>query len=546
MKKQIRSAHKAKTIDLEDTPFLETNNENAIRDSQLLVQSMGYWNSKVVLQRLARQPGSTNVDIHVKTETGPLFRLAPLKFKGETSPPPELLSRIQKFEGDTATAENIRTIRARVEQHYRKRGHQFAEVKMLAEHAKGLTQLEFIIKPGPQYRIGEIEVAGAEKVKPHLVRDRFKSLQGEHYNHDDVNAEIKDLLGSGAFAGISLEEDPQDDGTIDLTLNITEAKPEGYYFYGGAGSFEGLIIGAGYFNRNLFGNLWNLTSRAEWSGLGLLGEVSVTEPRFLGYDLRLTPSAHLITRDYPGYFKTEAGLGVELEWEVKDYSLLSYFRNAAVTLSPDGLPRRELGPDGYFLHVLGFTHQYDTRDSEISPKDGFYAKLTTEFGLALGQDSASFIRGEGQVSYYKKIFDKGTVAVGGRAGVIVPNGSDNNLPVDLRYFLGGSNTVRSFPDRELGPEARNGVPRGGEAYWIGNMEYIHELTSWLNGVLFFDAGSLSRDHHELLAGDVKYALGLGLRLDLPIGPVRLEYGHALNPEGSDPSGAFHFAIGSAF
>jgi outer membrane protein insertion porin family len=116
----------------------------------------------------------------------------------------------------------------------------------------------------------------------------------------------------------------------------------------------------------------------------------------------------------------------------------------------------------------------------------------------------------------------------------------------LRYFLGGANSVRSFPARELGPTAENGVPRGGRSYWVANAEFTHAIVGPLNGVLFLDAGSLSRDHFDLLAADIKYALGLGVRLDLPIGPVRLEYGHSLNPEGNEPSGAFHFAIGAAF
>ena len=190
-----------------------------------------------------------------------------------------------------------------------------------------------------------------------------------------------------------LEEDPRPDGFIDLTLHLTESKPEGYYFYGGAGSFEGPIIGAGYFNRNLLGNLWNLSTRAEWSGLGLLGEVSVTEPRFLGYDLRLTSSAHLTTRSYPGYKKAEAGLQAELEWTVTDHWIMKgSFQNALVTLNTDGLPKKELGSDVYLLHVLGISQTYDTRNNPVLPKDGFFAKLNTELGLTLGGDGVSFLR----------------------------------------------------------------------------------------------------------------------------------------------------------
>ena len=548
IKAQVRSAHKARTLELgEATPFLIEHNKEAVEDCNRLLQSKGYRDAVVRLVKTTRHAGS-EVDIFLEAKPGPLYHLLPFQFKGSEEVHPNLKTRLlEDFHGQVATTENIRNARARVEQFYRNRGHHFATTKVFATDRQGRTQLQFDLTPRPRYRVGEIKVAGAGKVKPHLVQDRFRDFQGDHYDSDAINAELRKLLGTGVFAGVHLDEDPRPDGFIDLTLHLTESQPEGYYFYGGVGSFEGPIIGAGYFNRNLLGNLWNLSTRAEWSGLGLLGEVSVTEPRFLGYDLRLTSSAHLTTRSYPGYKKAEAGLRAELEWTVTDHWIMKgSFQNALVTLNTDGLPQKELGSDVYLLHVLGFSQTYDTRSNPVLPKDGFFAKLNTELGLTLGGGSVSFLRGEGQVSYYKQIFDKSAVALGARAGVVVPNGSDANLPVDLRYFLGGGASVRSFPDRELGPEAVNGVPRGGEAYWVANAEYIHSIAGPLNGVLFFDAGSLSRDHYALLNGDIKYAVGLGIRLDLPIGPVRFEYGHALNPEGNERNGAFHFAIGSAF
>ena len=63
---------------------------------------------------------------------------------------------------------------------------------------------------------------------------------------------------------------------------------------------------------------------------------------------------------------------------------------------------------------------------------------------------------------------------------------------------------------------------------------------------FFDAGSLARNHEELANADIELATGLGIRLDLPIGPVRLEYGYNLTRDPGEPAGAFHFAIGCAY
>lgn len=544
---QIKSAHQARALEVQDaTPFLQEHNEEAMTDALHLLQSKGYWDAKVTLERTRQAAGTTSMDVEVQAVPGPLYHLLPIILECKDLDP-ELASAMNSYTNKVATAANIRSARVQVEQFYRRRGHQFAETKLHATPKNGEMQLRFVLKPGDQYRIGEVRVMGSNRVKQGFIKDRFRDLQGDHYDSDAVNAEIRELLGTGAFTGINIEELPNNDGTIDLTLRITEAKPEGYYFYGGAGSYEGLIIGGGYYHRNLFGNLWNLTTRAEWSGLGLLGEASVTNPRFMGYDLRFTPSAYITTRTYDGYNKAEAGIGLEFEWEpAPNYTMRASFRNSAVTLDGDGLPRKELGVDAYLLHVLGFSQTYDLRDNPVLPKDGFYASLDTEIGFATGSNGIGFVRGEGKLSYYKTVLENGAIALGARTGVIIPDASDSDLPVDLRYFLGGSSSVRSFPERELGPAALNGYPRGGEAYWSASAEFVHKLYGPVNGVLFFDAGSLNRDHHKLFQGDLKYAVGLGIRLDLPIGPVRLEYGHALNPEGGDPTGAFHFAIGAGF
>jgi outer membrane translocation and assembly module TamA len=129
---------------------------------------------------------------------------------------------------------------------------------------------------------------------------------------------------------------------------------------------------------------------------------------------------------------------------------------------------------------------------------------------------------------------------------MIPSGDSQDLPIDLRYFNGGARSVRSFAERELGPEGIEGDPLGGEAYWVTNLQLMRDIAGPLQLIGFFDAGSLSRNHDELGAADLEMAIGLGLRLELPIGPVRLEYGHSLTRDSGEPAGALHFAIGSTF
>jgi outer membrane protein insertion porin family len=105
--------------------------------------------------------------------------------------------------------------------------------------------------------------------------------------------------------------------------------------------------------------------------------------------------------------------------------------------------------------------------------------------------------------------------------------------------------VRSFPERELGPTV-NGYATGGEAVWNINTEITRRLGESLRAVAFVDAGSLARDYDGIGPADIEIAAGLGIRLHLPIGPVRFEYGHNLTRDSGEPSGSFHFAIGTAY
>ncbi|MEJ6777991.1 MAG: BamA/TamA family outer membrane protein [Akkermansiaceae bacterium] len=87
----------------------------------------------------------------------------------------------------------------------------------------------------------------------------------------------------------------------------------------------------------------------------------------------------------------------------------------------------------------------------------------------------------------------------------------------------------------------------GTAYWNTSVEYIRSINEPIKGIIFFDVGEIYTDTSDWFSfQDPSFALGLGLRIDLPIGPVRLEYGHNMNRRKGEPSGTFHFSIGTSF
>lgn len=546
---QFHTAHQRKVGLLDNrTPYLPENNLTGVANATAYLHSQGFWAGTVNIESTTRTPRTGSVSVILAANPGPLHTLARPALETGTTVDPDLRRQLDALAGEPATTRSINLARQRVTTYYRKQGFQFADIRMEAQHRDGVCHLIFHVKSGPRYRVGTIAVSGAEDTKPGRIEERFDGLSGQHYDAELFDTRIRKLFSTGAFRTLRLENTPQPDGTLDATLHVEETKPDGYYTYAGAGSFEGGILGAGYYHRNLFGELWNFSTALEFSGIGILGEARVTDPWFLGRDLRFTPRAFIQTRAHEGYDKTEAGLSIELEWNVTDhYSLLLSQRNSYVSLSSTGIPSAELGPNTYSVHTIGLTQKYDRRNDPVLPTDGYFLELTTELGLAAGDASVSFTRIEGRASFYQPIIaDTSFLAARVRGGIIIPSVDQTELPIDLRFFNGGASSVRSFPERELGPTATNGDPRGGEAYWAANLEYIHKVAGPVKAVAFLDAGALNPNHSDFGAGDIKVAAGLGLRIHLPIGPVRLEYGHALSPDPGDPNGAFHFAIGTAF
>jgi outer membrane protein assembly factor BamA len=294
------------------------------------------------------------------------------------------------------------------------------------------------------------------------------------------------------------------------------------------------------------GELLGFSTGFEFSSRGVLGETRIIDPWFMGTDVAASARLYALIYGREGYISFETGLEGSGTWKLGDhYQLEALAGLSFVNLSEDGLPVTELGETVYSQPRLRVTQTLDYRDSAVLPQKGWHLTAPLEIGSALGDLSTSYVRAEFSGAWYHAFENDWQMVLGGACGMVVPSGDGVDLPINLRLFNGGAHSVRSFPERELGP-AVEGFPTGGEGMWHANVELIRSLSGSLKAVGFLDAGSLSRQFDQLGSADLELAIGLGLRLDLPIGPVRLEYGYNLTRDAGDPVGTLHFAIGVAF
>ena len=162
------------------------------------------------------------------------------------------------------------------------------------------------------------------------------------------------------------------------------------------------------------------------------------------------------------------------------------------------------------------------------------------------------------------------------AGIAVPYGNSSIIPFERRYFSGGSNSVRGWNVRELGPggyrlnPTTNFLDQSGDIKLDLNLEYRAKIIKYFEFAGYIDAGNIwtIRDYDFQPNGvfrldkfyeQIALSAGIGLRMDFDFFLVRFDTGYKIyNPMKRDGQRwsiihdsfgnnfAWHFAVGYPF
>ncbi len=542
-----RPAMKGQTFIPGAAPFREEDVETGLSYLRQELNAQGYWGAEAAVTSRATDPASGSVDLTINARSGPLYSIGEARIVSQDGRGvAEAQAAVKPYAGKTANTGNLNAMRLAVEEAFVSSGYPDAEISMTRTLSAPRFVPEFSIELGKRVRLNRIEIEGLVRTNPKQVEARLKHLEGDWYDEAAMNKRLRGLLAIGAFSSVRLETREIPGDSIDATLHLVEARAKEIRLAGGLDSYLGALLRTTYTDRNFLGELLGFSAGFEFSSRGVLGETRLTDPWFLGADVAASARLFALIYGREGYSSFETGLEGTATWESGDhYKIEALAGYSFVNLNEDGLPVSELGETVYGQPRIRVTQTLDYRDSAVLPKNGWHLAAPLEIGAAIGDLSTSYVRGEVSGAYYHTFESDYQIVLGAAYGVIVPSGDGGDLPINLRLFNGGARSVRSFPERELGPTV-DGHPTGGEGMWHANAELIRRLAGSLKAVGFLDAGSLSRQFDQLGSGDVELAIGLGLRLDLPIGPIRLDYGYNLTRDPGDPVGTLHFAIGVAF
>jgi outer membrane protein insertion porin family len=531
-------------------PFVEADLVTGTTLLQSFYISQGFPHVQIV--KLATIPDNQTgvVNAIVTINEGPRFYFGPISFSGNFGiAPTEFSAKIKSLTKPPKPYSDaeLQNLQRDLTFGFKKKGYYSASVSVTPNFRGahgGLVPITVDAVPGPVYRFGAfVENQGPNaRVRPEFLPRRFEQLRGLTYDPDKLKDLYSKLYLTGLYDSLDIQEVPQTDDTITLVATPEEAKAKELGFYVGYDTFDGILLGTNYINRNVDGLGRIFSFFVDYTGRGPDGEISYENPWFLERDIDFRTALGLSFKSLVGYsiqkyygriaFTKTFRKGIETAafFEAKEGNVSS------IVIHPEFLA----GPTSYQLITLGLSQTFDFRDSPTNPRKGWVLDGSASFSESVN-GSASFARFTGRYSTYFSL-GKTLLALGARVGYMDAIQGTAGVPIDERFFNGGSTTVRSFYETELSPKDTENHPIGGLARSIFNMEYDVPIYGDLVGAAFIDAGGTGDTPFDNFATGV----GGGVRYNLPIGPVRVDYGVNPAPRKNQSVSVLSLSFGFAF
>ena len=425
----------------------------------------------------------------------------------------------------------------------------------------------FTLEPGERRTFGHISIRGAEQVPEHVIKRMITVQEGGIFSQNSVTESRNNIFDLGMFRGViprALNLDETDD-PVDLEFEVQERKPRAIEFGMGISSVESVRYKAEWSHRNIFGEAQSLRLLGRITGISQTLEVGLHDPYLYSPNtradyrifalnnkrIRTDPfDIFNIVDPYPAYNFLTSGA----EWRLEhDFSN----RLAGITgleLTSTDFYNIDLSPEQAILEgaidnslfVQFVEAQWNNRNDNMNPTRGELLRGKLDHSNTALISDISFAKLELEGRYYQPLFSNTVLATRLRIGGIEPYDGSSIIPSNVRFFAGGPGSVRGYQLNRLGPLDSSGNPIGGNSLIEGSVEVRYPILGNVGGTAFVDFGNVFIPGFTYRLDELKYSVGIGLTYMTPVGPLRAEVAHAIDPEDRDYTSLFFFSIGHAF
>lgn len=430
------------------------------------------------------------------------------------------------------------------------------------------------------------------RTQDYIITRELELKPGQVFNRNTVQKDLQRVYGVGLFEDVNVSLDPgSDPSKVDVVVNVAERSSGSIAAGAGISSASGLFGTVSYQQQNLNGRNQKLGAEVQVGERELLFDLRFTDPWIAGDPYRTSYTTNIFRRssislifdgkdediktfdpgnptntnsqDRPRILRVGGGVTFTRPLSSNPYKTsvwtasagLQYQRvsardahgnlrktgavfnddNGIRTSDEIPLTLSSSGQDDLLLLQLGA--QRDLRNNPLQPTSGSYLRFGVDQSVPIGLGSIFLTRFRGSYSQYLPIklisLSKGaqTLAFNLQAGTIF-----GDLPPYEAFTLGGSNSVRGYEE---------GALASGRSYVQASVEYRFPVFSVVSGAVFFDVGSdlgtNTRAAEVLNKNGSGFGYGLGVRVQSPLGPIRIDYG--INDDGDS---RINFGIGERF
>jgi len=424
-----------------------------------------------------------------------------------------------------------------------------------------LIDVHYSIEEGVRSFVNRINIEGNTRTKDKVIRREVLVAPGDVFNTVRVDITKKRLENLGYFAKVETYPEETDiPGRKDLTILVQEKRTGSLSFGGGFSTVDSLVgfVELTQGNFDLFnwpsftGGGQKFRLRIQYGTERKDFILNITEPYLFDRRLSLNGQVFYTEANYLSaeYNQRNYGFAMELRKPINAYTsaTLGYSLQDVdifdVAISASDFIQSQKGSTTESKIFSGVV--FDTRDNPLLTRRGQRVSFAPYIaGGFLGGDTQIYGLDLEGSQYFHLPWDT-ILVINGEVATVSQWGSGNDVPIFERLYLGGSNNLRGFPFREVGPQDENGEPVGGKTMWRTTIEWTFPIVEKARGAIFYDTGFVNSEPWSFGFNHIASDVGIGLRLDLPIGPLRLDYGYPLQRDGYHGGGRFNFNVGYQF